>query len=204
MVENIRGNYGLKVCVVDDASSDKTAEKAKEKGAWVLRIDKNSGKGAAIIKGMDWAVKNSFKGAFLMDGDGQHSPSDLKGFIESLELGFNCVIVGVRKFTVLNMPLPRIISNRTTSLVCSILSKQRIRDSQCGFRYLSSEIFRKMHLKTKRFQTETEMIIRAAKMRSEIREVSVQTLYAGEKSHINPFVDTLRFIKLIFMFLSES
>ncbi|MBN2363963.1 glycosyltransferase family 2 protein [candidate division WOR-3 bacterium] len=204
IIEKIRTLYGLSVCVVDDASTDETTTMAQEKGAHVIRSDKNMGKGAAIIRGMRWAADNSFKGAVLMDGDGQHLPEDVASFLDVLDRRFDCIVVGVRNFSHRNMPLPRIFSNKTTSLVCSILSNKRIRDSQCGFRYVSCGIFRRIRLKTKRFQTETEILIRSAKLNSEIREVEVTTVYGTEKSHINPFLDTLRFLKMIFMFIGET
>ncbi|MBN1620370.1 glycosyltransferase family 2 protein [candidate division WOR-3 bacterium] len=204
IVKKIRDNYNLTVCVVDDASTDLTSSKSKEQGAVILKSEKNMGKGASIIRGMNWAAAEGYKGAVLMDGDGQHIPDEISVFLKALGKDFDCIIVGVRKFCLKDMPLPRIFSNKSTSLVCSILSKKRIRDSQCGFRYLSCGIFKELRLKTRRFQTETEILIRAARKKSEIREVEVSTHYGDEVSHINPTADTLRFLKLITMFISES
>ncbi len=204
IVRRVRDLYNLTVCVVDDASTDLTSSKAKEQGAVVLRSEKNMGKGASIIRGMNWAAAEGFKGALLMDGDGQHIPDEISVFLKALGKNFDCVIIGVRKFCLKDMPLPRIFSNRSTSLVCSILSKKRIKDSQCGFRYLSCGIFKEIRIKTRRFQAETEILIRSARKKSEIREVDVSTHYGDEVSHINPAVDTLRFLKLITMFIAES
>jgi glycosyltransferase involved in cell wall biosynthesis len=63
------------VLVVDDGSSDDTAEIAREAGAVVVAHDKNTGKGRAVKNALRYAVKHDFDALVLLDGDGQHNPN---------------------------------------------------------------------------------------------------------------------------------
>ncbi|MDD5568753.1 MAG: hypothetical protein PHY88_06065, partial [Candidatus Omnitrophica bacterium] len=81
--------------------------------------------------------------------------------------------------------------------IISILSKQDIPDTQCGFRLIKRSVLEKVELKTSKFETETEILIKASRLGFKIDSVPIKTVYRGEKSQINPIVDTFRFIKFI-------
>jgi hypothetical protein len=72
---------------------------------------------------------------------------------------------------------------------------------QCGFRYVDLKIFRQVYLKTNNYQTESEMVIKAARYKYKIGFVPISTIYSGEKSYIDPVIDTLRFINMAVRFL---
>ncbi|MGC9365757.1 MAG: glycosyltransferase family 2 protein [bacterium] len=194
---------GFPVCVVDDASQDDTSQRAEQAGAVVIRHKKNQGKGGAHQTGFKWALENNFQGIVVMDADGQHLPGEIKNFIIPDLINRSDIIIGCRKLKLNYMPWQRIFTNKLTSLVCSILAGQRINDSQSGFRYISTEVIKNVKLKTTKFQTETELIIRAARYGYLISQVEVSTVYGREKSHINPVVDTLRFLSLIGLLIRE-
>ena len=73
------------VIVVDDGSSDNTAEVSRESGAVVVKNDVNSGKGASIIKGILNCLKEGLAPAIIIDADGQHPPENIPGFVEEIE-----------------------------------------------------------------------------------------------------------------------
>lgn len=204
VVGNIIENYKMNVCVVDDASSDNTFELAKNAGAVVVKHEINKGKGSALKTGFKWAVDNDYTGIFVMDADGQHLPSEIQNLKKVKIEKKSDIVIGTRNFTLENMPFQRVFTNKVTSLVCSIFSGKRIHDSQCGFRFISTEVLKSVKLKTSRFQTETELIIRAARSNYKINEAEISTLYGSERSHINPVLDTLRFLKLLWEFIYES
>jgi hypothetical protein len=81
------------------------------------------------------------------------------------------------------------------------LSGIRTTDVQCGFRYLDLKIFDKVDLKTNNYQTESEMVIKAARHNYRVGFVPVTTIYGDEKSYINPLIDTARFVKMAVRFL---
>ena len=99
------------------------------------------------------------------------------------------------------MPLSRKFANRTTSWFVSRLAGVRITDSQCGFRLLKREVIGALDLKLSHFDLESEMLVQTARRGFAIREVPVATIYNDSVSHINPYVDTGRFILFVLRML---
>ena len=185
------------VLVVDDGSRDSTAQIAQGAGAVVLRNAANEGKGACLRKGFKYALENNFDAVITMDGDGQHLSEDLPDF---MRLGANPKIdiaAGNRMRKTQDMPLIRALTNRFMSWMISLLSKQEIPDTQCGYRLIKRKVLEKIELKTSNFEIETEILVKASRMGFKIASVPIKTVYRGEKSQINPLVDTFRFIKFI-------
>jgi glycosyltransferase involved in cell wall biosynthesis len=185
------------VIVIDDGSYDDTKLVAKNSGAIVLENIKNSGKGFSLRRGFEYALKKDYDFVVTMDGDGQHSPSDIKRFIETADRENAGVIVGDRMQNCLGMPWVRKTTNRLMSSFVSKLSGQYIPDTQCGFRLIKASVLRKIELTSQRFEIETELLIKAARSGFRIISVPIKTIYQGEKSKINPFLDTIRFMRLI-------
>jgi glycosyltransferase involved in cell wall biosynthesis len=71
--------------VVDDGSSDRTQEVARENGARVLRLCRNLGIGGAVQAGIQLAHREGFDAAVQMDGDGQHPPGELAKLVSGLQ-----------------------------------------------------------------------------------------------------------------------
>ncbi len=185
------------VLVVDDGSSDKTSMIAKKAGSGVLRIQNNQGKGLALRSGFDFAVESGFDAVITMDADGQHDPCEVPRFIKNFKKSGADLIIGTREQNLSEMPLLRFLVNKTTSLVTSLLAGIRVHDSQSGYRLIKRKLIERINLKTGRFQTETEIIVKAARLGFFIREIPIKTIYFDKsKSYINPFIDTVRFIKL--------
>ncbi|MFH0856206.1 MAG: glycosyltransferase family 2 protein [Candidatus Omnitrophota bacterium] len=185
------------VLVVDDGSVDSTGELALSSGAVVLRNPVNQGKGACLRKAFRYALEKDFDAVIIMDGDGQHLPEDLPNFISLAAHSDVDILVGNRMNQTKEMPIVRIATNRFMSWIISILSKQKIPDTQCGFRLIKRRALEKLDLKTVKFETETEILIKASGLGFKIGSVPIKTVYRGQKSQINPIVDTFRFIKFI-------
>lgn len=182
------------IIVVDDGSSDRTSEIAKNLGVVVLCHSKNRGKGASHKTGFTWILKNNYNGVFTLDADGQHNVQEIKRFIPAFRE--NRIVLGDRTGDLKGMPFLNKFSNKTTSLVVSLFTKKRIKDSQCGFRLLGQKVLSKVRLKTDHFETESELLIKAAKQGFAIQSIPITTLYPDVKSSIHPLVDTLRFVIL--------
>ncbi|MGE3063273.1 MAG: glycosyltransferase family 2 protein [bacterium] len=194
-VNELKRLYENKVIVADDGSSDSTFERAEKCADITLKHEKNMGKGKTLIDGIRRAKEIS-EYALLMDGDYQHLPSDVKNFLDSDFEKYD-IIIGQRNMSTSNMPLLRYLTNKTTTLIVSVLAGRKTYDSQSGFRMVKINSFNKLPIKTFRFQMESEMLIKAGRLKQRIGRVTVETVYGDEVSKINPFKDTARFIKMV-------
>ncbi len=184
-----------KIIVVNDGSTDDTKIIAEKSGAKVISLPENKGKGAALITGFDYFLNNE-KDKYLvcMDADLQHSVSSIPEFLKIAKSNNSALIIGNRDKSFKSMPWHRIISNFLTSGIISFLAKQKIDDSQCGFRMIRRDILRKIIFEESGFQLESEMIVKVANLKEKIDSVQIPTIYNSEVSNINNWKDTSRFI----------
>ncbi len=189
---------GLDVIVVDDGSTDTTFQEARDNNAIVLKNEKNAGKGASLVKGFNYAVTHNYDAAITIDGDGQHDTADIAYFIRAAETSDSGVLIGNRMHKPKDMPITRFLTNKFMSWVISRVVKQNIPDSQCGFRLIKKEVLERIKFETNNYDAESELLIKAARLGFKIGAVPIDTIYRGEKSRINPFVDAIRFIRLMF------
>lgn len=185
---------GLSIVIIDDGSTDQSGKIAKEQGAFVIRHAQKHGKGHSLRKGFKYALDKHFDGVITMDGDAQHDVSDIDQLLGFTKTHSDCVVVGNRMSEPKNMPFIRYWTNRLMSALISISCRQRILDTQCGFRFISASVLKELELTSNGYEIESEMLMKAAKQGFVIHSVPVKTIYRGEESHINPIGDTFRFI----------
>jgi glycosyltransferase involved in cell wall biosynthesis len=188
---------GHDVLVIDDGSEDQTADLARAEGARVLSTGKKSGKGNALRLGFDQAVKNAYDAVIALDGDGQHAPSDIPLFVACAERTGARVVNGNRMQNPQGMPMVRRLTNAFMSWLISLICRQHIPDTQCGFRLISVDVLSKVRLECSDFEIETELLIKAARQGFKIASVPIETIYRNEVSKIKPVRDTLRFVRYI-------
>jgi glycosyltransferase involved in cell wall biosynthesis len=182
------------VVVIDDGSADDTAGVAKAAGARVIRHERNLGKGATIVTGLEYFRQSDAASAILLDADGQHDPAEIPKFLAVTGAG---IVVGSRMQDTREMPVVRALTNRFTSWVTSKLARQHIPDSQCGYRLIMRAVLPDLKLSTARFETETEMLIQAGRAGHKIATLPIRTIYEpGRVSRIRPWRDTVRFFKM--------
>ncbi len=186
------------IVVVNDGSLDLTGSIARGEEVTVCDHEGNLGKGMALRNGIERARRMNKRRVVTIDADGQHNPREIKAFM--IKKNDYDLIVGQRVDRI-NMPGLRKLVNRTTSLIVSLLSGQRIPDAQCGFRMIDIRIFDRIELVTANYQTESELVVKAARRGFRIGSVGITTRYDNEKSYIRPFLDTIRFIGMAVRFL---
>jgi len=186
-----------RVLVVDDGSTDRTAQVASAAGAEVIRHPKNLGKGAALRTGLQALAERGSDPVIVLDGDGQHDPVEIPAFLAAARRSGAGIVVGNRMEAAESMPFVRYWTNRTMSAILSRLAGQEIPDSQCGYRLLSAETIGKLSFATSNYDTESEMLIEAGRLGFRISSVPVKTIYRGEVSRIRPGRDTVRFLRLL-------
>lgn len=199
VVESVR-QKGFEAVVVDDGSSDGTAEAARAAGAEVLRSERNRGKGYSLRLGFERCLVRGFAAVVTMDADGQHDSEELASFLEALNRGSEGIVVGTRMDEPHGMPRARRTVNRLLSAAISVLARQRVPDSQCGYRAVRADLLRRMRLRTTHYEIESEMLLEASRLGFRIGSVPVRSVYEGAKSEIHPVCDTLRFFKFLFRY----
>lgn len=188
-------NYDL--VVVDDGSHDGSGAVAEGKGVVVLTHEKRSGKGTSLRDGFRYAVEHGYDGVIAMDGDGQHDVDDVAKFLQKAKEVPDCVIVGSRMKNHEGMPVVRLIVNKIMSSLISCLCHNKIEDTQCGFRFMSTKVLKEINLSSSDYEIESEVLMKAAKKGFPIFSVPIKTIYSNEQSKINPLTDTLRFFRYI-------
>jgi len=184
----------LSVCVIDDGSIDDTAAIAKASGASVVKHENNMGKGASLIDGFAYVLRGDFTAALVMDGDGQHCVSDVDNFFNKMDSTGSDIVIGNRMSDTALMPIARRLTNKFMSCLISMMCGHDIPDTQCGFKLIKRNVLERVNLSASNYEIESELLLKAAKNGFKIESVPVKTIYQNEKSRINPFVDTIRFI----------
>jgi len=189
------------VLVVDDGSRDATALVARQHGARVLSFAANQGKGHALLAGFA-ALRDEFDAVVTLDADGQHPPELLPTFVRAAEAGADLVL-GARGRTP-DMPLARRFANGFSSGWATWLAGQRVSDSQCGYRLHSRRLLEHTPLTPGRYEVETELVVRAARLGFRIAEVGIPTIYGKEKSQVHAFRDVPRIVGTLLRLSGEG
>jgi len=189
------------VLVIDDGSSDQTAQRAREAGAEVVVHDQNRGKGEAIKTGLGQGIGREVTWVILLDSDGQHLPEEIDRFLSAAaSVTRPTFFIGNRMNDVARMPFIRRVVNRCMSSQISRVCGQRIPDTQCGFRMVHRQMVPELLGGGHRFDYETEVLIIASRKGYRIESVPITTVYSDEVSKIHPLRDALRFFKLMWRY----
>lgn len=189
---------GIEAIVVDDGSDDNTAAAAEAAGATVVRHPSNRGKGAALLTGFREARTRGFEAAVTIDADGQHDAAEIPKFIEAYERTGIPVLVGTRLWSPEGMPWIRRGTNLLMSWLLSREMGQYVPDTQCGYRLFRCDLIPHIETRTERFAAESEVLLHVAARGIPIGSVRVRTIYGDETSKINPFTDTVRFLRMLY------
>jgi glycosyltransferase involved in cell wall biosynthesis len=181
------------VLVVDDGSTDDTVEEARGAGARAVVHGANRGKAAALRTGLAVLLGEDHTHVLMLDGDGQHDPADIPGFVAAADDAD--FVLGNRLWNPDAIPGRRRWTNVIGTRALEIMSGFPVEDSQCGYRLVASALLRRMALVASRYAVDTEILVRAGKLRARFAQVPVRVIYDGAVSHFRPLADTLHIIR---------
>jgi glycosyltransferase involved in cell wall biosynthesis len=180
------------VLVVDDGSTDRTAERAAEAGARVVRHPYNKGNGAAVKTGVREA-----KGAvvLLMDGDGQHDPADAERIVAPV--GVHDMVIGARAAA--DQDALRALGNAAFKAVASWLTGRPIPDLTSGFRAARRDrMLEILHLLPNGFSYPTTSCLAFLKAGHNVAFEPIHARPRRSPSKVRPARDGVRFLLIIF------
>src|SRR3989344_243677 len=182
------------IIVVDDGSSDDTAEIAKQLQITVISHSINLGKGAALKTGCDYALEKMADRIVVLDADGQHEPKEIPLFFETLKEAD--IVYSFRKDSS-RMPLVLRLGNSLINSVLKSLFSISIQDSQCGYGGFTAAAFRKVRWTATDYFMETEMIIRASKNKLRYVQIPIETIYSDNYKGTTVFDGVKIFCKMV-------
>ncbi|MBI2142122.1 glycosyltransferase family 2 protein [Candidatus Woesearchaeota archaeon] len=180
--------YSYDIIVVDDGSTDMTAEKAKKAGATVYSHPRNYGLAEAFKTSMQKALEHKADAIIHIDADAQYDAQDIHKMLDKLSEGYDLVLGSRFRGKIHSMPALNRLGNKAFSAVISQITRQRITDAQTGLRVFTKDVA-KLPIISNYTYTQ-EQILRAAQAKYRIADVPVSFLKrkAGKSRLLrNPF-----------------
>ena len=177
-----------KIIVCNDGSTDLTGEIAQKLGAVVISHPKNLGYGSGIRSIFQKAKEIDSDILVTFDADGQHQVEDIKKVIEPILKNKADIVIGSRFLENKNVSAPeyRKIGIKLITKVTNSTLKEKITDSQSGFRAYNKDVLSKLEPGDVGMGISTEILIKASSRGFKIAEVPINILYEGNTSSHNP------------------
>ena len=185
------------VIVVDDGSTDGTHERIADLPVILLRHARRMGKGESLRDGFREAARRGWRGVLTMDGDGQHSASDLPRLLDAANRHPGCIIIGARLRKRAAQPTHRRLANEFGDWGIAWGTGYQVADSQSGQRFYPAEVIALEDVPGEGFVFEAQIVISAAReLGTRCVSVPIESRYrsAGSDeqfraSHFRPLKD---------------
>ena len=183
------------VVVADNFSDDRSADLAAEAGARVVR-EARRGYGSAYLAGFA-AARGRY--IVMLDADLTYDFDEIPRFVEQLEGGAQ-LVMGNRMDDIQPGAMPwlhRYVGNPVLTGVLNVFFKTGVRDAHCGMRALRRDVLPSLDLRTTGMEFASEMVIRAAKEKLDIREVPIRYHPRGGESKLSTLRDGWRHLRFL-------
>ena len=190
------------VIVVDDGSTDGTAQALCGLDVTVLRNEENRGKAGSLLRGFNHALARGAIGVVTLDADGQHIPEEIPLFVNVSLRDPSVFLVGARRRDQRKASIWRYIANRIADFWIGWAAGQWVEDSQSGFRLYPVGLLRSVsigHDRERSFVFESEILIEAARRGIPCRHVLIKTSQrvGPRPSHFRPVSDIVRITLMV-------
>ena len=186
VVEDIR-RQTCHVIVVDDGSTDGTADCLKDLDILLLRHARNRGKGRALQTGLRHARFLGFDEAITLDADGQHFADDIPLLLQAADHCPGCMVVGSRNLAAEGMPARNTFANRFSNFWFRLQTGIRLPDTQTGYRLYPLRRMGNLWWLTARYEAELEILVWAAWKGIPLVPVPVRVWYPPEGERVSHF-----------------
>ncbi|MFQ6109938.1 MAG: glycosyltransferase family 2 protein [Candidatus Aminicenantales bacterium] len=183
--QKVEGIDQLEVLVVDDGSSDNTAEVARKNGVHhIVRFKKHRGLAAAFSAGLEACLRLGADIIVNTDADNQYRGSDIPALIAPILKGEADIVVGDRQTqTIPHFSWTKKKLQKWGSRLVRMLSKTTVPDATSGFRAISREAAFQLNVLSQ-FSYTLETLIQAGKMNLAVKSVPIQTNVTPRKSRL--------------------
>jgi glycosyltransferase involved in cell wall biosynthesis len=200
-VEKLKENgLEVEIVVVDNASTDKTAQEAREAGARVVYGEKR-GYGNAYLKGFSEAEGDI---VVMGDADGTYPFETTYEFIQPILKGEADFVMGSRlKGDIKEGAMPALhkyIGNPFLTWILNVLFKAGISDAHCGMRAIKKDTLDNLHLKSGGMEFASEMVIESARQKVKIAEIPINYYPRGGESKLSSFSDGWRHLRFMMLY----
>jgi glycosyltransferase involved in cell wall biosynthesis len=203
VVQEVLGITG-DVIVVNDGSTDSTVEiLGKFKDLKVVTYPRNQGKGYALKKGFELAIKEGYRYAITLDSDGQHYANDIPAFIQKSLEQPDSLIVGSRRLPKEKMRQGSSFANRFSNFWFKFIAGITLPDTQSGFRLYPLSKLKDIHFYTRKYEFELEVLVRSAWRGIPVTSIPISVFYPSLEeriSHYRPVKDFVRISLLYTVF----
>jgi glycosyltransferase involved in cell wall biosynthesis len=162
----------FQILVIDDGSTDGTVDVAKKAGATVYSHENNKGLANTFRSEMKHCLEHNADIIIHIDADGQYSAEQIPDLLAELQNGYDLVLGSRFLGSIEYMPWIKKFGNRIFSRIVSRIIKQKISDSQTGFRVFTREIAEKIEI-TSSYTYTQEQIIKVARRKYKIKEIPI-------------------------------
>ena len=198
--------YVDEVIVVNDGSTDMTAEIARALGATVIDHPKNLGYGAALRTIFLEAKKRNPDTLVILDADDQHDPDEIPKLVEPILRGEADIVIGSRFLGKTQQPLWRRIGVKIITWLTKKTHKlpKHVTDAQSGYRAYSRRAIQLITPEDSDMGASIDILYQAIKHNLRIAEVPITVRYHEESSSQNPLTHASRVIMRIVGIIVEK